>query len=169
MPSVTRTTTAVGIVAPLLLLAGGQLHQTSLRDAPTSPVPADCSVTALYSHGTDAAGLRGLDAVRADLARQSDALTADAERVDGATARDFRAQASAARALSRPDAHVTTAPGSLRLTAHDDRGRVVAVAGYGLAGQVFLEPTPADGYLLQSFTYSLELPAGRRSCAHGGS
>ncbi|GAB3451332.1 hypothetical protein AB1207_03305 [Kineococcus endophyticus] len=169
MPSVTRTTMAVGILTPLLLLAGGQLHETSVRDASAPPVPADCSVTALYSHGTDAAGLRGPDAVRADLARRADALRADAGRADAAGARDLRAQADAARALSRPGADSDTAPGSLRLTAQDDQGRVVAEARYGLAGQVFVEPTAADGYVLQSFTYSLEPPAGRGSCTNGGS
>ncbi|WP_328293787.1 hypothetical protein OG218_13780 [Kineococcus sp. NBC_00420] len=171
MLSATRTTTTVAAALPLLFLSGGQVQQdistpalSSLR-ASAEYIPADCYVTSILDHDSDTVGLiSDLDAAQADLALQAKELTAHLPEAGTLDVWQVRAMARAADVLSRPDAHRSTRGSSAYLTAYDTHGQVLAEAGYGAPTQVFLNPTPADGYLLQSFTFPVEPQPGRKSC-----
>ncbi|MEW1960738.1 hypothetical protein [Kineococcus sp. NPDC059986] len=165
MPSATRTATVVAAALPLLVLLVGRHHDGSAAEPPSAqPIPVDCFVTSAYDYGYDpdsTAAFPDLDAAQAGLARQARELTAAAdEHADP----QFRAQADAALALSRPGTHRVVRGSSVLLTAFDQQHHVVAEATYGPPG-IFLESTPADGYVLQSLTFPVEPLAGRTNCA----
>ena len=84
-------------------------------------------------------------------------------------AHELQARAEAARALSQPDAHRSTHGSTAHLTAYDTHGQVLADAAYGPPVQVFLHPTPADGYLQQSLTFILQPLSGQTSCTEPSS
>ncbi|WP_432573378.1 hypothetical protein [Kineococcus sp. SYSU DK005] len=167
MPSAMRTTmagaAAGAVAAPLLLLSGAQ-HD------PAQHTPAECYLTSTYTYGTDTLRLiPDLDAAQADLTQQAEELTARLSAADAAEARQLRARIHAVRALSRPDAHRSSHGSTAQLSAYDTHGQVIAKATYGPAVQVFLNPTPTDGYLQQSLTFPARPLPGQQGCTTPGS
>ena len=144
---------AMAAAVPLLFLSGGQSHQDSPPHASVRLFPLDCYVTTNISYLPDAAALPDLKAIRAELAQLSAKSSASLPAANPHEAGQGRAWATAAHALSQPDAHSSTEATSLRLTAHDDYGRMTAEADYRRTSQALLNPTSAGGYLLSTVTY----------------
>ncbi|WP_328291246.1 hypothetical protein OG218_00495 [Kineococcus sp. NBC_00420] len=117
------------------------------------PFPVDCYVTTSISYLPDAAALPDLKAIRAELAQLSAKSSASLPAASPHEAGQGRAWATAAHALSRPDARSSTEATSLRLTAYDGYGRMTAEANYGRRSQASLNSNLADGYLLSTVTY----------------
>lgn len=149
----------MAVAVPLLLLSGGQ-------QASGPQIPADCYLTSTYTYASDTFGrIPDLDAAQEDLAAQAEELTTRLASADNGEARKLHARIDAVRALSRPNAHRSTHGSTAHLSAYDAHGHLIAKATYGPPSQVFLDPTPADGYLQQDLTFSLSPLSGQDSCS----
>jgi hypothetical protein len=148
----------MAVAVPLLLLSGGQ--QASLPQ-----IPADCYVTSTYTYDSDTfSRIPDLDTAQEDLASQAEELTTRLAVAGSGEARKLRARIDAVRALSQPSAYRSTHASTANLSAYDVHGHLIAKATYGPPSQIFLDPTPADGYLQQNLTFSLRPLPGQDSC-----